>query len=150
VSEETLDGVAFFIRLRVERSQGTVFVRWVGDDRRNAAFAQTVALVLRRATFVADHFLRSFTDVSRRRADRNLIPRRKDKRMVAGLGRAKKILFSNHISEQKNGHHVSCGFTRKIAGRPIALPAAVSDGWRLSATLAFPKGRTTMKISVWK
>ena len=44
VSEQTLDGVAFFIRLRVERPRCSFLVRLVSDHRRDAALAQAVAM----------------------------------------------------------------------------------------------------------
>lgn len=88
VSEQTLDGVAFFIGFRVERSRGSAFVRFVSDHRRNTALAQTIAIVLRRATFVTRHLLRAFADATCRCADCDLIQRRKDKRIVARLAAA--------------------------------------------------------------
>jgi len=88
VSEQAFDGVAFFIRLRVERLRGSAFVRFVSDHRHDAALAQAVAIVLRRATFVTRHLLRAFADATCRCANRDLIQRRKDKRIVARLAAA--------------------------------------------------------------
>ena len=85
VSEHAFDGVAFFIGLTIKGSRGSLFVRFVSDHRRDSAFAQAVAIVLRRAAFVAGHLLRSLANTSRWRADRHLIHRRQNQRIVACL-----------------------------------------------------------------
>ena len=85
VSEQAFDGVAFFVRLAINGLRISLLVRFVRDDRRDAAFAQAVAIVVRRAAFVAGHLLRSLANTARRRADRYLIHRRQDQRIVARL-----------------------------------------------------------------
>ena len=85
VSEHAFNGVAFFIGLTIKGSCGSFLVRLVRNDRRDASFAQAVAIVLRRATFVTGHLLRSLANTARRRADRHLIHRRQNERIVTRL-----------------------------------------------------------------
>jgi len=113
VSKQTFNHISFFVRDRIKRTSRPLFIRLIGNHRRNSTLPQTLPIVLRRTTFVAQHLLRTTTNTPRWCTNFYLIHRRKNKRIIARLTR------TNQRRQRMNivvAHRDN--FRRQTAARP--------------------------------
>ena len=122
VSKETLNRVPLFVRYRIKRTIRPLLVRLVGNHRSHSTLPQTITIVLRRATFVPCHLFRTATNVACRCANRHLIHRRKNKRIITRLSRT---------HQRCQGMNLCVAHPYNL-GRPTALRLANSVVGRLS------------------
>ena len=87
MSKEPLNRITLFIRYRIKRTSRPLLVRLVSNHRCHSSPPQTVSIALRRTTFVPRHLLRTTTNTTFRRANRHLIHRQKNQRIITCLSR---------------------------------------------------------------
>ena len=157
VSEQTLNGVAFFIGLRVEWLRGSAFVRFVSADRRDPTLSQTITILLRRTTFVAGHFLRTFADATGRRADRDLIHHREDKRIVARLTATNQcckwqqmIVTRRYELGREAAFRPADCVVRRLAFDVFFVKAPADDLWALTIVPSTENNDPSILPSAWK